>query len=408
MIRPIVIVDPLSSGIELASTFKAKGVPCIAIIFEPLERMGFGTEINKSDFMEIICVQPDLENILRAYNPIAIIPGTESGVNLAEKLTNILTPEFANDQSKSLQRQHKALMQEALNEAGVPSLKTLSSSSEDEIETWIKLNDLSSTPLIVKPPISAGSDKVFHISSGKSWKEAFHRVITEPSKITKKKNETVVIQEQAIGVEYAVGTVSCNGEHFLSHIIKYNKSSSGERKTVFDYVEFLPYNEKEFKELFDYTKKVLNALGVRWGAAHNEIMLTSNGPRLIETGVRMLGGPTVAFSREATGSSQADKLAEIYIDGQVKFKMYEFKKTVAPVFLRAKKSGILKNKEALNQVKTLSSLFQSHIWFNNGDNLSETVDYLTSIGIIALSGNRKEIMADYKRIREMESKLIIS
>lgn len=31
MKRPVVIVDPLSSGIELAPAFKARGVPAIAI-----------------------------------------------------------------------------------------------------------------------------------------------------------------------------------------------------------------------------------------------------------------------------------------------------------------------------------------------------------------------------------------
>lgn len=46
-------------------------------------------------------------------------------------------------------------------------------------------------------------------------------------------------------------------------------------------------------------------------------MLTKQGPRLIETGARMCGGPVVRFARAASGSSQADKLVEIYIDGDV-------------------------------------------------------------------------------------------
>lgn len=31
MNRPVVIVDPLSSGIELAPAFKARGIPAIAV-----------------------------------------------------------------------------------------------------------------------------------------------------------------------------------------------------------------------------------------------------------------------------------------------------------------------------------------------------------------------------------------
>ena len=76
------------------------------------------------------------------------------------------------------------------------------------------------SPLIIKPPISAGSDKVFHISAKGNWKNAFDQVMTFPSKITGKLSETAVVQEEAIGSEFAVGTVSVNGKHYLAHFDK--------------------------------------------------------------------------------------------------------------------------------------------------------------------------------------------
>jgi len=407
MNRPVVIVDPLSSGIELAPAFKARGIPTIAVVFKHLNRVGFGTEVQTSDFVEIIPDQPNLVEILRKYNPRAIIPGTESGVRLAEYLSSILTPQFANDPNRSLNRLHKAYMQKALEEAGVPTIKTLNTSSESEVEIWIKENELVDSPLIIKPPISAGSDKVFHILSKGDWRKAFNRVLTGPSKITGKVSETVVVQEEAIGTEFAVGTVSANGKHFLAHLIKYNKTSSGDRRTVFDHVEFVPYNEEVYGELFDYTQRALDALGIRWGAAHNEIMLTKEGPRLIESGARMLGGPTVGFSRVATGSSQADKLVEVYVDGVVKTKEYKLNEIVVPVFLKSSANGIISNAEALDEISELPTLLNQFVWFKNGDSVPRTVDYLTSIGIVALTGDRDSIFIDYKKIRKMESKLVI-
>lgn len=406
MDRPVVIVDPLSSGVELAPAFKTRGIPAIAVTFKPLGWTGFGMKMQSSDFVEIIPDQPNLVEILKKYNPIAIIPGTEEGVPLAERLAEALTPHLANDPKKSLNRLHKALMQEALKEGGVPFLKTLNTSSEIEVETWIKENELVDSPLIIKPPMSAGSDKVFHIPAKGDWKVAFNRVLTEPSKITGKVNETVVVQEQAIGTEFAVGTVSANGKHYLAHLIKYNKTTSDDRKTVFDYVEFVPYSEEEHGELFDYTQKALDALGIRWGAAHTEIMLTKKGPRLIESGARMCGGPVVGFAREATGSSQADKLVEVYADGDVLTK-YTFKKSVVPVFLKSPAKGIISNAEAFSEVSKLPTLLNEYIWFKNGDLVPQTVDYLTSIGIVALAGDREHILLDYEKIRSMESKLVI-
>ncbi|CZG72563.1 ATP-grasp domain-containing protein [Legionella pneumophila serogroup 1] len=407
MNRPVVIVDPLSSGIELAPAFKARGIPAIAVTLKPLDWIGFGANMQTSDFIEIIPDQPNLVEVLAKYDPIAIIPGTEEGVPLAEALAITLTPQFANDPEKSQNRLHKALMQKALQEAGVPALKTLNTASESEVEAWIRTNGLIDSPLIIKPPVSAGSDKVFHIPARGDWKKEFNRVLSEPSKITGKNNETVVVQEQAIGTEFAVGTVSANGKHYLAHLIQYNKTSFNDRKTVYDYVEFVPYSQERYGELFEYTQKALDALGVRWGAAHNEIMLTKDGPRLIETGARMCGGPVVGFAREATGSSQADKLVEIYVDGGVSTEEYVFKKTVVPVFLKSPAKGKISNVEAFAELSKLPTFLNEHIWFKNGDLVPQTVDYLTSIGIIGLAGDRKSILLDYEKIRNMESKLVI-
>jgi len=408
MTRPVVIVDPLSSGIELAPTFRARGIPAIAVTLKNDEWPEFGSKMQSSDFVAVIPDQLGIESLIKSYDPIAVIPGTEEGIPLAERLTAILTPRFANDPEKSLHRSHKYFMQKALDDAGVPALKTLHTATEKEAELWINESGLNQTPLIIKPPASSGSEMVFHIAAGGDWKKAFHQILTKPSIVTGKRSETAVIQEQAIGTEYAVGTVSAHGRHYLAHLIKYHKMSSGGRKTVFDHVEFVPHDKESMSDLFDYTQRVLDAVGVRWGATHTEIMVTKNGPRLIETSARMIGGPVVGFARAATGSSQADKLVEIYVDGDVQTKDFVFKKTVVPVFLKASREGIASNLEILDGASDLASLLYKYVWIKNGDHVPQTVDYLTSIGIIALAGDRESIFLDYEKIRAMESKLVFT
>lgn len=407
MHRPIVIIEPLSSGTALAPAFKKHNIPTIAVRFHSANRQGFGSKIITEDFDIIIPYQENLSEILKQYRPYAIIPGTWEAVPLADKLSTLLTPDYANDPGKSLHRLHKALMQQALKEAGVPTLETLNTSSEVEAEKWIKENHLSNTPLIVKPPMSAGSDKVFHIPAKEDWRKAFRRVLTEPDPITKNRNETAIIQEQAIGDEFAVGTVSANGKHYLSHLIKYNKTSCNERKTVFDYVEFVPYQIEQHAELLDYNNKALDALGIRWGAAHNEIILTKQGPRLIESNARIIGGPVAEFTREASGSSQIDNLVALYAFGKLQSTQYDFKKTVVPVFLSAPAKGVLLNAEVFEEAAKLSTFFKQYIWYKNGDQVPLTVDYLTSMGIISLAGDRESIFLDYQRIRHMEQKIRI-
>lgn len=407
MSRPIVIVNPFSSGSELAKTFAAKGIPAVAVLQNVKSVLGFGSELQQSEYIEIINYDETTIERLKQLDPIGILPGTDESVNLTDQLVAAITPHRSNDMSKTLHRQHKALMQEALAKANLPHIRTINTNSPDEVISWLKENDLENSPLIVKPPLSAGSDKVFHIPSGGNWQKAFHEVLTVPSKLTNELSKTVVIQEQAIGTEYAIGTVSANGQHYLSHIIKYNKATKGDRLTIYDFVEFIPYDETAHKDLIDYTFKVLDALGIKWGAAHNEIMLTAKGPRLIETGARMLGGPTVGFSREATGLSQADRLVEVYLTGDVVSKEFKFKKLVIPVMIRAPKKGVVTNVEVFEEIDNLETLFRKYLWCKNGDSVDKTEDYLTNLGIVALTGERQKIMKDYEKIRMMESRLII-
>ena len=84
-----------------------------------------------------------------------------------------------------------------------------------------------------------------------------------------------------------------------------------------------------------------------------------------------------------------------------------FKKSVIPVFLKSPATGILSNFEALNEISKLPTLLNEYIWYKNGDSVPQTVDYLTSIGIVALSGERESVLLDYEKIRTMESKLVI-
>jgi biotin carboxylase len=406
MSKYVVIVDPRSSGIELAPEFKRQGIKCIAVTLKPLKkRAGFGTNIYHEDFEHVFEYDETIKTKLKKFSPLAIIAGAEAGIDIAERLAECLTPERSNDPTKIHIRQHKAFTQWLLEQHQVPSLKTLNAQSVQEVKNWILKNQLEQTPLIVKPPISAGSDLVFHISKGECWINAFNKVLNSDSNITGQKNSSVIVQEQAIGTEYAVGTVSADGKHHIAHLIKYKKRKVANRETVYDYVELVDANLPIFQELIEYTKDVLNTTGVLWGPTHTEIMLTSKGPRLIESSPRMCGGPVNSFARQATGSSQVEKTVSAYLYSHIK--PFHFKQTVMPVFLKSPLKGEVRNAGIFNEAKFLSTFYEQFLWFQNGDHVPKTVDYLTSIGIIALSGKKLAMENDYQKIRFLESQLMI-
>lgn len=364
------------------------GIPSIAVTLSPMARRGFGADIQRERYLVVLPEGPDLAENLARFEPYAVIPGSDSGIMLAEQLSQELTPRFSNATEKNLCRLHKAHMQSALEEAGLPVLKTFHSNDEDAISEWILTQGMQNRALILKPPMSAGSDNVHRVSAGGDWRVPFRRILSESAKVSGLPNDAVVVQEEAVGVEFALGTVSAGGSHHLSHIIRYNKMCVDGRNTVYDFVEFVPYTIEAFGVLMDFVRRALDALGVSWGAAHTEVMLTADGPRLIESSPRMCGGPVVEFSRLASGNSQADRLAELFDTGEIVSRDYDFKRTVVPVFLKSDRAGLLTNSEILDAARSLPTHFKTYLWYRNGDRVPKTVDYLTSLGIVALTSLR--------------------
>lgn len=56
----------------------------------------------------------------------------------------------------------------------------------------------------------------------------------------------------------------------------------------------------------------------------------------------------------------------------------------------------------LDDIIKLPTILNQFIWFKSGGSVPHTVDYLTSIGIVALAEDRDAIFVDYKKIRDME------
>jgi biotin carboxylase len=410
MSNPVVIVDPVSSGSDLAPAFSARNIPVIAVrstAYADSSDVGYAAAIQSANFLKVYDNSPDLVDDLRRLNPHAIIAGSETGVELADQLASVLTPQFANVPELARARRHKADMQQALADAGLAVIRTLNTASITEVMRWLAEQDLTDAALVLKPPASAGSDKVFHISPGGDWQRAFDHILSTPTALLGEPSETVIVQEQVTGTEYAVDTVSAAGKHVLAHLIRYRKTSADERMTVFDYTEFMPFDSRQHGELLQYASQTLDALGIRWGAAHSEIMLTAAGPRLIETGARMCGGPVLGLARAATGSSQLERVMEAYLDGEIRTTQYDFRQTVVPVFLIAPVSGVLCNVEILDKLRTLPTHLATHVWKNNGDYVERTVDFDTTLGIVALAGERRAVFADYARIRQVEAQLVV-
>jgi hypothetical protein len=70
--------------------------------------------------------------------------------------------------------------------------------------------------------------------------------------------------------------------------------------------------------------------------------------------------------------------------------------------------GRLRNAEVLDRLGSLPTHLATHMWRGNDDPVPRTVEFDTTLGIVALAGDRDAVFADYARVREVEAQLIIT
>jgi hypothetical protein len=193
-------------------------------------------------------------------------------------------------------------------------------------------------------------------------------------------------------------------------ICRYRKIHHAGHMAVYDSMQWLPYDPAEHRELLEYTFGVLDAVGIRFGAGHSEIMMTADGPRLLETAARLHGGGHPRFCRLATGDSQIDRIVRSTLGGTDLPAGYELRQHLMVVFLLSRQTGLVRNAEIYDQVRALPSYQTASVAVRNGDQVQATSDLFSSLalGLVVLAhADADQVQADYDRVREIEADLVV-
>ncbi|MEN3794654.1 ATP-grasp domain-containing protein [Fulvimarina sp. MAC3] len=405
---PAVIVDPYSSGAFFASAFEQVGVPVIAVMSAATPPEVYAPSFRPQDFdMILVAEEGDLSGLvdrLKSLKPRCILTGCESGVELTDAISPIVRPERANSPEKAQARRHKGEMARAVEAAGIPSMRQICTASAEEVAAWIAREGLKGRDLVMKPPKSASTDGVVKVSGGAGWRELFDRMVGSVNRLGTV-NDNLVVQEFLSGTEYAVDTATYAGIHSIASVCRYNKTDNGPFMAIYDTMEWIPSDAPHLPDLRDYAFRVLDAVGMHYGTNHIEIMVTKDGPRLIEIGARPHGGGHPRFCRHATGDSQVDRIARRFAEQGLSEDSYELKTNLTIVFLLCRTGGVVTNRAVLNGIADLESHFFSRIDIADGQTLAPTCDLFASLdmGFVALAHDDPEqISADCRRIRAWE------
>jgi biotin carboxylase len=306
-----VIVDGYSTGNFLPVAFARLGVQVTHVQSTP-ELIPFLLEPNFAEYLDnfIVTGEDDAERVIeraRALDPVAVLAGQEPGVPMADLISERLGL-ASNGSSLSSARRDKYRMIEALRAAGVRCARQFKSNDPAHIVGWA--GD-SGYPVVVKPLSSASTDNVYICRTPGDVSRAA-RTILAADNVFGLPNTEALVQSYLPGTEYIVDTVSADGQRFVCGVWEYEKQILPSGKNIYDRDVLLAPDTAPVPELIGYVDTVLDALNIRHGPAHAEVIRTDDGPALVELGARLNGNMNPAFHDACLGVNQAGLTALAY------------------------------------------------------------------------------------------------
>ncbi|MEO9133170.1 MAG: GNAT family N-acetyltransferase [Sphingomonas sp.] len=313
--RIVAIVDPYDAGAMLAPAFAGQGVAAVMVGSVPGIAPGEGATFDSATFQHVLPWHDDLAETIAALRDLGVehvLAGSERGVILADQLSEALGLP-GNGTRLSEARRDKARMIEEVGRHGIRVPRQIHADNLDEILAWIEAGD--HWPAVLKPRRAKGSDGVRLCASREDVTRAFQSVHGQLDRLGFH-NATVLAQEFLVGQEYVIDTVSHEGRHRLAALWAYGKPAPGfETIGLLSTKTLLPSGGALADTLFAFAVRVLEALEIRHGAGHIEVIVDADGPALVEIGARLHGGPPAhLMARAATGTSQLDLLVQSCLD----------------------------------------------------------------------------------------------
>ncbi len=400
-----VVVDAYSTGARLAPRFVAAGLPVVHVQSSPSLPEFYLRAFRAGDFVENVIHEGDLEATaarLAAHEPAFVVVGAEPGVPLADALSERLGLP-SNGSAQSAARRDKNAMSEALRAADLRTAEALKTADAGAAVTWAA--ERGGDPVVVKPLDSAGTDGVSICHDAAAIEAAFAANLGRPNALHGA-NEQLLVQELLEGTQLFVNSISWDGVHHVSEVWRDNKLRAG-ANFIYDYEELLPRHGEQQDQVVPYVEAVLDALGIRFGPAHTEVMLTATGPVLVESGARMHGSVPDEIVDRCTPSHQT-LTAEAYLDPHSVTRRaqhsYELAAGAYCVMLISRHEGRIVDDAGMREIEALPSFAGTISMLGPGDQLKKTVDLFSCPGIIYLvDPDRDRLKADYDRIRELDA-----
>ena len=347
--------DPKAVGIEHAdeyfnvSTIDIEGVREVAASFKPDGIMTLATDM-------------PMRSIAAATNTCGL-PGIS--MDTAIKSTD------------------KGEMIKAFRENGVEHPWFYILKSKEDLENII---DNVTFPCISKPTDNSGSRGVMLINS----KEELKASVEYSSSCGR--GGSVIVEEYLSGNEVSVEIIVLSGTVHVLQVT--DKITTGAPHFVeTGHTQPSRLSEKDVEAIKDLAARAVKAVGIENGPAHVEIMLTKNGPRMIELGARMGGDCiTTHLVPLSTGIDMIKAVIQISC-GETPDLTPKFNKGSAIRFIDAKQ-GVIKEINGVEEALSVDGVKEVSLTKGIGDKLEGIKSSTDRVGFVIAQGENADNAAD--------------
>lgn len=407
----VVLVDPLRAGVRLPQLFNGLGHTCVCVLSAESPTAWWRDSLRPQDFAAVLDEADGIDAVvagLRAFRPLCIVPGGESGVLLADRLSTYFPHLPGNDPATGPARRDKSAMAAALRRKGLAAIEGVKVSDVAGAVAFHR--GLASPEAVVKPLASTAADGVRFVGSEDALRAAVTGLLGSVDLFGRVNDEVLVQENVAVGgVEYTVNSVSSRGRHHITDVWRMRRRMV-DATAVCVYSELVPPSDRRHAVLADYCAAVLDAVGTRNGAAHSEIMLRPGGPVLIETSARIEGACSPAAVQELLGHSQNSLLPAACLDPDgfahaVARRMPE-PRHARHVYLLSAYEGPVVRPPAWDRILALPTLIGLDSTLDTATRLSRTTSLAVCPGNLYLADEDEQaVVRDYEELRRLEDEL---
>ena len=278
------------------------------------------------------------------------------------------------DDATALRTTNKAEMRKALAAQGVPIPKFFIVSSREEYE---RATQQFTVPFIVKPVDNSGSRgvvKIANLTDRQSIFDAYNY-----SKASSR-NGNIIIEEYMCGPEVSVETLSIDGTCYVIQIT--DKVTTGAPHFIeMGHSQPTKHSNETIKRIREVAIAANKAVGITIGPSHTELIVTTEGPKVVELGAR-LGGDciTTHLVPLSTGVNMVECCIRIALGEKPNINS-KFNRGAAIRYFH-QHAGIVNNIKGIERAKQVEGVKQITFAYRVGEEVTEIIDSSSRIGFV--------------------------